>query len=59
MKELGLSNRGKFKARHLDPLIKGDVIKMTNPEKPRASNQKYVLTETGIRLKINKPKGKS
>ncbi|MFC2146028.1 Fic family protein, partial [Acidobacteriota bacterium] len=59
MAEFGLSNRGKFKARHLDPLIKGNVIKMTNPDKPRASNQKYVLTETGIRLKINKPKGKS
>jgi ATP-dependent DNA helicase RecG len=59
MAEFGLSNRGNFKVRHLDPLIKSNLIRMTNPGKPRAANQKYVLTETGIRLKINRPKGKS
>jgi hypothetical protein len=59
MAELGVGSRGYFKSRHFDPLIKSNVIKMTNPDKPRAANQKYVLTETGIRLKINKPKGKS
>ena len=57
--EIGVGSRYYFKTRHLDPLIKGNVIKMTNPDKPRASNQKYVLIETGIQLKINKPKGKS
>jgi len=59
MAELGIGSRYYFKTHHLDPLIKGNVIKMTNPDKPRASNQKYVLTETGIRLKINKTEGKS
>lgn len=59
MAEIGVVSRGYFKSRHFDPLIKSNVIKMTNPDKPRASNQKYVLTETGIRLKINKSKGKS
>jgi ATP-dependent DNA helicase RecG len=59
MKEIGVGSRHYFKTRHLDTLIKSNVIKMTNPENPRASNQKYVLTETGIQLKINKPNGKS
>jgi len=59
MKEIGAGNRGHFKAYHLDPLLKGNVIKMTNLENPRAANQKYVLTETGIQLKITKTRGKS
>jgi ATP-dependent DNA helicase RecG len=59
MEELGFGSRGYFKAKHLDPLIRGRVIKMTKPEKPTSSNQKYVLTETGIQLKISNPKGKS
>jgi len=25
---------------------------MTNPEKPRSSNQRYVITEAGVRLKV-------
>ncbi len=57
--EIGAGNRGYFKAHHLDPLLKGNVIKMTNPGNPRAANQKYVLTETGLRLKISRAGGKS
>jgi ATP-dependent DNA helicase RecG len=59
MEELGAGSRHYFKTRHLDPLIKGNLIRMTNPENPRASNQKYVLTKTGIMLRMNRPKGKS
>lgn len=51
MEELNISSRGYFKAHHLDPLIAGAVIRMTNPDKPRASNQRYVLTEAGVALK--------
>jgi len=51
MEELNISSRGYFKAHHLDPLIAGALIRMTNPDKPRASNQRYVLTEVGVALK--------
>jgi ATP-dependent DNA helicase RecG len=51
LKSLGISNRGYFKEHHLDPLIKAGIIDMTNPDNPRASNQKYVITEAGAQLK--------
>lgn len=50
MKNLDLSHRSFFKRKYLDPLLNGDIIRMTNPDNPKASNQKYVLTEAGIKL---------
>ena len=47
---LGFSNRSYFKAKTLDPLIDAGLVKMTNPDKPRASNQKYVVSDNGFRL---------
>lgn len=52
MAHLGVVNRGYFKANHIEPLLKGGVLAMTNPEKPRSSNQRYVITEAGVRLKV-------
>ena len=54
---LGFARRDYFKKRHLDPLIRAGVIAMTNPEKPRASNQRYVLTEAGTALKAHRVNG--
>ncbi len=51
MAMVGVTNRGHFKERHLDPLIRAGVLGMTNPGNPRASNQRYVLTEVGVKLK--------
>ena len=51
LETLGVTNRGYFKKHHLDPLIKSGIVAMTNPERPRASNQQYVITEAGARLK--------
>jgi ATP-dependent DNA helicase RecG len=48
--KFGFSNRTYFKRNTLDPLIDSGLIQMTNPEKPRASNQKYVLSDHGFRL---------
>jgi ATP-dependent DNA helicase RecG len=50
MNMVRVTNRGFFKRHHLDPLIQGGIIRMTNPEHPRASNQKYVLTDAGMKL---------
>jgi ATP-dependent DNA helicase RecG len=52
MDHVGVKHRNFFKKTHLQPLLDGGIIQMTNPDKPRASNQKYVLTETGVQLKI-------
>lgn len=54
MDHLGLTNRGYFKKRHLDPLLQSGVVAMTNLGNPRASNQRYVLTETGVKLKARR-----
>ena len=51
---LGVSSRGYFKKTHLDPLIRGRVVVMTNPDKPRASNQRYVVSDAGAKLKARR-----
>lgn len=51
MDALGVAHRGYFKKRHLDPLIRAGLVAMTNPANPRASGQRYVLTEAGAALK--------
>ena len=51
---LGLSSRGHFKEHHLNPLIRSGIVAMTNPEKPRASNQRYVITDAGAQLKARR-----
>ena len=47
---MDIGSRGYFKTRHLDPLLQHGLLVMTNPEKPRASNQSYVITELGAEL---------
>jgi len=43
------SRTGNFK-RSLEKLLSEKLIQMTNPENPKASNQKYVISEHGFRL---------
>ena len=38
---MGLNNRGHFRQKILNPLIIGDLLKMTLPDKPTSRNQKY------------------
>ena len=51
MDTLGVASRGHFMKHHLDPLIRAGIVAMTNPGNPRASNQRYVVTDAGARLK--------
>jgi predicted transcriptional regulator len=44
---LGRTNRTKFRAQVLNPLIDAGLVEMTIPEKPRSSKQKYRLTAKG------------
>ena len=51
MNALGATNRGHFKKRHLDALIRAGIVTMTNPDNPRAPAQRYVLTAAGLALR--------
>ncbi|MYA65073.1 MAG: hypothetical protein F4139_01750 [Gemmatimonadetes bacterium] len=51
MERVGVTHRTHFRNKHLKPLLEGGVVRMTNPDSPRAPNQKYVLTEAGVALK--------
>ena len=52
MDEFGVIHRSYFKKKHLNPLIKGNIIRSTYPDQPNHPNQKYVLTEAGVQLKL-------
>ena len=54
MRALGVTGRGYFKQRHLDPLLRGGVLRMTHPDQLQHPNQAYVLTEAGARLKAHR-----
>ena len=42
---MNLSNRGHFRTKILNPLIKGGLLKLTMPDKPTSPNQKYYSDE--------------
>jgi ATP-dependent DNA helicase RecG len=44
------NHKGKFRDYHIKPLESVGFITKTNPDKPTASNQKYVITEKGKRF---------
>ena len=48
--KFGFSNKTYFKRKTLDPLIVAGLVEMTNPVNPKASNQKYVISQHGFRL---------
>ncbi len=56
----GLKHRRYFSRKHMLPLVRAGIITMTNPERPRAVNQRYVLTEAGVSLRAARiAKGKA
>lgn len=52
MVHAGYRQRPHFVATHMEPLLTGGVLRPTIPDKPRSPRQRYVLTETGIQLKL-------
>ena len=56
MDQLGLSHRSFFRRKHLTPLLKGSVLRMTHPEQANHPDQAYVLTEGGVELKASRLK---
>ncbi len=52
MVHTGYRQRPHFVATHLEPLLTGGVLRLTIPDKPRSSQQRYVLTDAGVQLKL-------
>lgn len=52
MAHTGYRQRPHFVATHLEPLLTGGVLRLTIPDKPRSSQQRYVLTDAGVQLKL-------
>lgn len=53
MERAGLTHRVFFSRKHLNPLVSAGLVRLTNPDHPRAANQRYVLTEAGVALKAS------
>ncbi len=48
MAAVGVSGRWYFRRRHLEPLLRGGVLRMTHPDQPSHPDQAYVLTDAGL-----------
>lgn len=48
MERTGLNHRAYFGRKHLDPLVRAGLIRMTRPDKPHHPHQAYVVTEAGL-----------
>ena len=57
MAALDVANRGHFKKRHLNPLIRAGVVAMTRPDRPNHPDQAYALTDAGAALKARRVGG--
>lgn len=51
MGRAGMTHRTFFRRRHLQPLVEAGFVRMTNPARPQAANQRYVLTDAGRRFR--------
>lgn len=54
MDRIGATHRTFFRRTHLQPLLNAGIVRMTNPDNPRAANQRYVLTEAGAAIRAER-----
>ena len=55
MNDLDIVHRSHFKKRRMDPLIRAGLVRMTEPDSPRAPRQMYLLTSAGALLLAAEP----
>ncbi len=48
MEQTGLNHRAFFRRKHLDPLVRAGLVRMTRPDEPHHPDQAYVVTEAGL-----------
>jgi predicted HTH transcriptional regulator len=51
----GWQHRTKFRAKFLRPLLEAGWVAMTIPDKPTSSRQRYVITQSGLRVLAQSP----
>jgi predicted transcriptional regulator len=54
MEIFAYNHKGKFRDNYIKPLETAGFIRKTNPDKPTASNQKYLITEKGKRFLVGR-----
>ena len=59
MDKFGLTHRTFFRRNHLEPLLRGGVLRMTHPDQTNHPDQAYVLTEDGVKLKTRRVNGEA
>ena len=57
MESVGVKHRTFFRRRHLKPLLDAGLVRMTNPDRPRAANQRYILTAAGRHFRAHGEEG--
>ena len=57
LSEMSGFEKKNVKATLITPLLEAGILKMTIPDKPRSRNQKYTLTEHGLRLIARRKNG--
>lgn len=48
---MNYTDRTKFRRKYIQPLLEDGILEQTIPDKPNSKNQKYRLTEKGLKLK--------
>ena len=51
MNFLGWKDRTKFRKRFIHPLIEKEILARTVPDKPKSSNQRYIVTNRDVKMK--------
>ena len=49
-RKLGLKDREYFRKNYINEALDAKVIKMTIPDKPNSKNQRYRITELGLKI---------
>ena len=52
MQRVGLAHRTFFRRKHLEPLIRAGLVRMTHPDEPNHPDQAYIVTEGGLKLLV-------
>lgn len=55
---VGVASRAHFRTAYLDPALAAGLVEMTQPDKPNSRSQRYRLTATGRKLRLQTPKRK-
>jgi len=55
---LGIKHTNYFRESYLDPALEAGIIEMTIPERRNSKNQKYRLTQRGLKIKEKLLEGK-